>query len=82
VRLFGYAHPGLAKLLPRRGWIEAIELPPGSHAPQYEVRSRSMRWQPASARSKGHQDSAARLPPQHSSMAVEGFTACKPAELC
>lgn len=37
VRLFGYAHMGLAKLLPRRGWIEAVELPLGSYAPKYEV---------------------------------------------
>ena len=37
MRLFGYAHMGLAKLLPRRGWIEAVELPPGIDAPKYEV---------------------------------------------
>jgi hypothetical protein len=37
VRLFGFAHMGLAKLLPRRGWIEAVELPPGIDAPKYEV---------------------------------------------
>ena len=37
MRLFGYAHMGLAKLLPRRGWIEAVELPPGTDVPKYEV---------------------------------------------
>lgn len=38
MRLFGYAHPALGKLSPRRGWVEAVELPPGDYAAQYEVR--------------------------------------------
>lgn len=46
MRLFGVAHPGLAKLLPRRGWVEAVELPPGSYAPRHEVRP-TQQWRPA-----------------------------------
>ena len=30
MRLFWLAHPYSAKLLPRRGWVEATELPPGT----------------------------------------------------
>ncbi len=33
MRLFGVAHPGLAKLLPRRGWVEASQLPAGNYTP-------------------------------------------------
>ncbi len=43
MRLFSVAHPGLAKLAPRRGWIEAVQLPPGDYVPPRTTRPTQLR---------------------------------------